>query len=146
MVIVIYSWSGVIFLGLPRPRFWTPASIGFSFFGRPGLRFGVVSTGFSFLGLPGLRFGVWSNGTAIELFKESVVSVVPFSFNFLGRPRFLYWGDVSSQVERMESDIVLLKNAVSNIDKKINNRNTTSESVEISHGINREPDVFSESN
>ena len=41
---------------------------------------------------------------------------------------------------------MLLKNAVSNIDKKINNRNTTSESVEISHGINREPDVFSESN
>ena len=58
----------------------------------------------------------------------------------------LYWGNTSSQVERMEIDIVQLKDAVSNIDKKINNRNTTSESVEIRHGINREPDVFSESN
>ena len=92
-------YSG-FFLGLPRPRFWVPASTdaGWTFFGLPGRRFGAVSTGFSFLGLPGLLFGGCSVGIAVEPFKESVVGVVPERFSFLGRPRLDFIAIVCSGV------------------------------------------------
>ena len=77
----------------------------FIFFGRPGLRLGLVSAVLSFFGRPGLRFGVWSDAAAIDPFKESgvwvvevelvIVGVVPSTFNFLGLPRLGFSGTAS---------------------------------------------------